>query len=166
MIHCQMVRDDQLDIMKEINMIPSIFVDHTYYWGDTHLKYLGEERRKRISPAKSAFDCCLVVNFHQDSPVIQADMLQTIWSAVNRITRNGQSIGKDKRVTVYEALKALTINAAYAYFEDDEKGSITHGKVADLVILDQNPLAIDPLNMRDINILETMKEAKTLYKTE
>ena len=166
MIHCQMVRDDQLDIMKEINMIPSIFVDHTYYWGDIHLKYLGEERGKRISPARSAFDRGLFVNFHQDSPVIQPDMLQTIWSAVNRITRNGQSIGKDERVTVYEALKALTINAAYAYYEEDEKGSITPGKVADLVILDQNPLAIDPLNMRDINILETIKEGKTLYKAE
>lgn len=166
MIHCQTVRNDQLDKMKELHMIPSIFVDHTYYWGDIHLKYLGKERGNRISPAKSAFDRGLVVNFHQDSPVIPPNMLQTIWSAVNRITRNGVSIGKEEGISVYDALKALTIHAAYVYSEEDEKGSIAPGKIADLVILDQNPLEIDPLKIRDINILETIKEGKTLYKAE
>src|SRR5699024_9590638 len=82
MIHCQTVRDDQLDKMVELDMIPSIFNAHTYYWGDVHLKNLGQERGSRVSPAKSAFDRGLVVNFHQDAPVVAPDMLHTIWCAV------------------------------------------------------------------------------------
>src|SRR5699024_4319133 len=89
MIHCQTVRNDQLDRMVVLDMLPSIFVAHTYYWGDVHLKNLGEERGRLISPAKSAFDRGLIVNFHQDSPVVKPLMLYTVWCAVNRITRNG-----------------------------------------------------------------------------
>jgi hypothetical protein len=164
MIHCQTVRNDQLDQMVELKMIPSIFVDHTYYWGDVHLKNLGEERGNRISPAKSAFDRGLVVNFHQDSPVVKPLMLHTVWAAVNRITRNGVAIGPEERVSVYDALKGVTINAAYAYFEEDIKGTIEEGKLADLVILDENPLEVDPADIKDIQVLETIKEGVTLYK--
>lgn len=166
MIHCQTVRNDQLDKMKEIDMIPSIFVDHTYYWGDIHLKNLGKERGNRISPTKSAFDRGLVVNLHQDSPVVKPNMLQTIWSAVNRITRNGVQIGKEECISVYDALKAVTINAAYAYFEEDTKGSITPGKVADFVLLTENPLKVNPITIKDIEVVETIKEGKSLYKKE
>src|SRR5699024_11836687 len=134
MIHCQTVRNDQLDRMAELDMLPSIFVAHTYYWGDVHLKNLGEERGRRISPAKSAFDRGLIVNFHQDSPVVKPLMLYTVWCAVNRITRNGVLIGPKERVSVYEALKAVTINAAYAYFEEDIKGTLEEGKLENLVI--------------------------------
>jgi len=164
MIHCQTVRDDQLDTMVELNMIPSIFVAHTYYWGDVHLKNLGEERGRRISPAKSAFERGLVVNFHQDSPVVKPLMLHTVWAAVNRETRKGVTIGPEQRIDVYNALKAVTINAAYAYFEEDIKGTIEAGKLADLVILDKNPLAVDPYDIKDIQVIETIKEGETLYK--
>lgn len=164
MIHCQTVRDDQLDVMKEIQMIPSIFVDHTYYWGDIHLRNLGEARGRRISPARSAIDRGLPVNLHQDSPVIRPDMLQTIWSAVNRQTRGGVMIGPEQRISVKEALQAVTIHAAYQYGEEDTKGSIKEGKWADLVILDRNPLEIDPIELRDIQVEETIKEGETLYK--
>jgi len=164
MIHCQTVRDDQLDTMVELDMIPSIFVSHTYYWGDVHLKNLGEKRGRRISPAKSAFDRDLVVNFHQDSPVVKPLMLHTVWAAVNRETRNGVSIGPEQRIGVYDALKAVTINAAYAYFEEDIKGTIEEGKLADLVVLDENPLAVDPYHIKDIQVMETLKEGETLYK--
>lgn len=166
MIHCQTVRNDQLDRMAEINMLPSIFVAHTYYWGDVHLKNLGEERGRRISPAKSAFDRGLIVNFHQDSPVVKPLMLHTVWCAVNRITRNGVLIGPEERVSVYDALKAVTINAAYAYFEEDIKGTLEKGKLADLVILDENPLKVDPYAIKDIQVLETIKEGVTLYEKE
>src|SRR5699024_1834940 len=130
MIHCQTARNDQLDKMADLEMIPSIFNEHTYYWGDVHLKNLGDKRGRRISPARSAFDRNLVVNFHQDAPVVAPDMLHTIWSGVNRITRKGVEIGPEERVSVYEALKAVTINAAYAYFEEDSKGSLEAGKLA------------------------------------
>lgn len=166
MIHCQTVRYDQLDKMKELSMIPSIFIAHTYYWGDVHLKNLGHERGSRISPAKSAFDRGLVANFHQDAPVVKPDMLHTIWCAVNRITRKGVHIGPEERVSIYDALKAVTINAAYAYFEEDRKGSIKQGKLADFVILDQNPLKVDTMKIKDLQVLETIKEGKRIYCKE
>lgn len=165
MIHCQTVRNDQLDKMKEIGMIPSIFVDHTYYWGDVHLKNLGETRGNRISPAKSAFDRGLIVNFHQDAPVVKPNMLHTIWCAVNRITRNGVQIGKDECVSVYDALQAVTINAAYAYFEENSKGSIKVGKIADFVILNDNPLKVNKMNLKDIQVVETLKEGISIFKS-
>lgn len=164
MIHCQTVRNDQLDQMVELDMIPSIFVSHTYYWGDVHLKNLGDDRGRRISPAKSAFDRGLMVNFHQDSPVVKPLMLHTVWCAVNRITRNGVSIGQEETIGVYDALKAVTINAAYAYFEEDIKGTVEEEKLADLVILDRNPLEVDPYEIKDIKVIETIKEGVTLYK--
>jgi len=164
MIHCQTVRKDQLLRMKNIGMIPSMFVDHVYYWGDIHLKNLGEERAEAISPAKSAFEQGLCVNFHQDSPVVPPDMLHTVWCAVNRVTREGKILGEEERVDVFEALKAVTINGAYAYFEEDKKGSITEGKLADLVILDRNPLKTPVSELKDIKVTETLKEGETVYR--
>ncbi|WP_152657579.1 amidohydrolase [Oceanobacillus sp. CFH 90083] len=166
MIHCQTVRNDQLDKMAELSMIPSIFIAHTYYWGDVHLKNLGEERGRRISPARSAYDRGLCVNFHQDPPIVKPDMLHTIWCAANRQTRNGIRIGPEECVSVYEALKAVTINAAYQYFEEDHKGSLEEGKAADLVILDRNPLKVDKMDIRDIQVLETIKDGETIYHVE
>ena len=163
MIHCQTVRKDQLLRMKTIGMIPSMFVDHVYYWGDIHLRNLGEERAEAISPAKSAFEQGLCVNFHQDSPVVPPDMLHTVWCAVNRLTREGKILGEEERVNVCEALKAVTINGAYAYFEEDKKGSITEGKLADLVILDRNPLKTPVSELKDIKVTETLKEGETVY---
>nr|WP_077601550.1 amidohydrolase family protein [Oceanobacillus sojae] len=139
---------------------------HTYYWGDVHLKNLGEERGRRISPARSAYDRRLCVNFHQDAPIVKPDMLHTIWCAVNRQTRNGVDIGPEECVSVYEALKAVTINAAYQYFEEDYKGSLEEGKLADLVILDKNPLKVDKMDIKDIQVLETLKDGETIFHLE
>ncbi len=164
MIHCQTVRDDQLDEMKKIGMLPSIFVAHTYYWGDVHLKNLGLDRGNRISPVKSALERGLKYNFHQDSPVLKPDMMQTVWCAVNRITRKGAEIGKEQSISVFDALKGITTYAAYAYHEEDKKGTIEVGKLADLVILDKNPLKADPRELMDIVVEETIKEGKTLYR--
>lgn len=109
MIHCQTVRDDQLERMADLGMIPSIFVAHTYYWGDIHLKNLGPIRGAHISPVKAALDRGLIYNFHQDTPVLEPDMLRTVWCAVNRRTRSGKMIGPDQCIGVYEALKGITI---------------------------------------------------------
>lgn len=164
MIHCQTVRDDQLDRMAELKMIPSIFVGHTYYWGDIHLKNLGAVRGAHISPVKAAMERGLVYNFHQDAPVTKPDMLHSVWCAVNRITRKGQPIGQEQCIDVYDALKAVTINAAYEYFEEERKGSLEEGKLADMVILEANPLKVDKLKIKDIKVLKTIKEGKTLYQ--
>ena len=91
-------------------------------------------------------------------------MLETIWCAVNRITKKGVLLGEDERVSVMDALEAVTKNAAYQYFEEDIKGTIKEGKLADLVILDKNILKVDPMDIRDIKVVETIKEGNTIYK--
>lgn len=165
MIHSQIVREDQVADMKKINMIPSYFVAHTYFWGDVHIKNLGKERAFKISPVKTTVNLGeITYTLHQDTPVILPDMVFTIWCAVNRITKSGVIIGPDERVTTIEALKAVTINAAYQYFEENIKGSIKEGKLADLIILDKNPLKVDKMDIKDIKVIETIKEGKVLYK--
>lgn len=163
MIHCQTARDDQFDIMAEINMIASIFVGHVFYWGDIHVANMGEERGSRVSPVASAVRRGLCVNFHQDTPVTPPKMFHSVWTAVNRKTRSGRVIAPEQRIGVYEALKAVTINAAYEYFEEDKKGSLREGKCADMIICDKNPLKVDADEIRNIEVLETIKDGVTLY---
>ena len=167
MIHAQTVRDDQLDRMKEINMIPSFFQFYTFFWGDWHINsVLGKERAYRISPVRSAIERNIPYTFHQDTPVLPPDMIFTLWTAVNRKTRTGEVIGPDQRVSIMEAIRAITINAAYQYFEEDSKGSITPGKRADLVILDKNPLKVNVDEIKNIKVLETIKDGRTIYSTQ
>ncbi len=164
MIHCQTARADQLDEMVKLHMIPSVFVGHVNYWGDVHYKNLGPERGSKISPCRWAFDRDLAVNFHQDTPVTRPDMLHSVWTVVNRITRNGVLLGGDQRCGVYDALKAATVNSAYAYFEEDRKGSISRGKLADLVILDRDPVKVPAMEIKDIQVLQTIKEGKVVFE--
>lgn len=164
MIHAQTIREDQIRRMKKYNMIPSFFVDHIYYWGDIHLINLGS-RAYKISPIKMAIKNDLIYTIHEDTPVLNPNIFESILIGVNRTTKNGVTLGSEERITILEGLKAVTINAAYSYFEEDTKGSIKEGKFADLVILDKNPLKIcNPEDLKEIKILETIKEGKTLYK--
>ncbi|WP_020005052.1 amidohydrolase [Brachyspira innocens] len=163
LVHSQIIREEQYTSMSNLNIIPSIFVAHVYYWGDVHLANLGMERASQISASKTALNNNLGFTYHQDTPVIKPNMLETIWCAVNRVTRDGVLLGENQKVTHYEALKAITINAAYQNKEEDIKGTIEEGKFADLVILSDNPLTCDPMKIKDIEVLETIKEGKTLY---
>lgn len=164
-IHAQTIRDDQLDKMKELKMIASFFLDHIYYWGDYHYEsVLGKNRAEHISPAKSAVDRKITFTLHQDTPVVLPNTMLAIHNAVNRRTKSGRILGLDQRISVLDALKALTLNAAYQYFEEDKKGSIKEGKYADFVILEENPLEVDHDKLKDINVLETIKDGKTIYK--
>jgi len=165
MIHAQTVREDQLDRMEKLGMIPSFFELHTYFWGDWHLdSVLGEERGNNISPTASALKRKMVYTVHCDTPVLPPDTAFMLYSAVNRLTRSGRTIGAHHKLSVMEALKAQTIYGAYQYNEEDIKGSITVGKNADLVILDKNPLTLDPLKLRELKVLETIKNGKTVFK--
>jgi len=92
------------------------------------------------------------------------DQLFLLWSAVNRLSRNGKVIGPDQRISPYQGLLSLTIYGAYEYFEENTKGSIKEGKMADLVILDNNPVKVDPLTIKDIKVIETYKEGKSIFK--
>ncbi|MDO5728648.1 MAG: amidohydrolase [Actinomycetaceae bacterium] len=164
MIHCQTARRDQLERMVKLRMIPSIFAGHVYYWGDVHLKNFGEERGLRVSPVGDALDLGLPFNLHTDTPIIPCDMLFTVWCAVNRVTRDGVQLAEDQKISVFEALRGITINAAYQYFEEDRKGTVETGKLADFVILDRNPLTVDPIEIKDIRVLATIKEGKTVWE--
>jgi predicted amidohydrolase YtcJ len=164
MIHAQTVREDQLDEMAKLGIIPSFFSMHTYYWGDWHRdETLGRERAYRISPAVSALKRNMVWTSHHDAPVALPDSIRILSSCVTRKSRSGDVIGPDQRVSMAEALKALTINAAWQYGEESRKGSIEVGKRADLVILSANPLKIDPERIMDLKIIETIKDGKTVY---
>lgn len=165
MIHAQFLRANQLPRMRKLGMIASFFVAHTYYWGDTHLKNFGE-RGRRISPAKSAGREGVTYTFHQDSPVLAPDMLATLWCACNRITANGVLLDREECLTPMEALRGVTVNAAYQYFEEDKKGSIAPGKFADFVLLDKNPLTVPKEELRDIRVLETIKKGETVFRRE
>lgn len=166
MIHAQLVRPDQLKRMGELCMIASFFVAHTYYWGDVHLKNFGEARATMISPVRAAIENGVVYTFHQDTPVIQPNMLETVWCTVNRVSKGGYVMGEGQRVTPLEALRAVTVNAAYQYFEEHEKGSIHPGKRADFVVLDRDPLRVDPMEIKNLRVLATIKDGRALYEVK
>lgn len=165
MIHCQTVRTDQIERMKEIGMLASVFCDHIWYWGDWHYEsVLGPERANRISPLREIADAGINYTLHQDPPVCKPNMLFSVHNAVNRTTKGGRVLGEDQKLSVWEALKGITINSAYQCFEEDRKGTLEIGKVADLVILDQNPLGVDASLIKDIKVLETIKAGKCIYR--
>ena len=155
-IHAQLISKEDLLKAKEIGAIPSFFVAHVYYWGDVHLKNFGINRASRISPVKEAVDNNIIFTLHQDSPIIKPNMLETIWCAVKRQTKSGKILGEDERISVHDALKGVTINAAYSYFEETKKGSIEEGKKAQLVVLDKNPLEVPVDEIPNIEIIETI----------
>lgn len=164
-IHAQLITPELLDKAKELGFIPSFFVAHVLHWGETHIKNFGLSRASQISPANSALKRGMIFTFHQDSPVIPPDMLETVAAAVNRKTDCGRVLGEDEKIPVYEALKAVTINAAYQYFEENEKGSIETGKNADFVILNQNPLKADKEDISKIRVFATVKGGKVIYES-
>lgn len=163
MVHSQTLRPDQLPQLKETGVMPSYFVAHVYHWGDVHLVNFGKQRAENISCTASALENDIIFTFHQDTPVILPDMLETVWAAVNRLTKDGIVLGEHQCISVFEALKAVTINAAYQYFEEDKKGTLEAGKLADLVILSEDPLKCEPIKIRDIQVMETIKEGQSIY---
>lgn len=168
-IHAQLIDKEELKEAKNVGLIPSFFVAHVYYWGDTHIKNFGIERASKISPLRSAIEEKLIYTIHQDSPIIEPNMLESVWCAVKRETKNKVILGKDEAITIYEALKGITINAAYEYFEENIKGSIEENKNADFVILDKNPLEVKESNIDEllkIKILATIKNGVTLYNNK
>lgn len=166
-IHCQTVREDQLKRMKETGMVASFFLDHVFYWGDYHYEsVLGPERAERISPLRSALNQGIRFTIHQDSPVVLPDILFSVHNAVNRRTLNGRVLGVDQRISVEEALKAVTINGAYQIFEEKRKGSITPGKMADFVVLDKNPMETALDQLKEIKIVRTIKAGNVIYEND
>lgn len=164
-IHAQTMREDQLDKAKSLELIPSFFSLHTYYWGDWHREEtLGVERANRISPTGSALRKGILFTEHHDAPVIPPRSMMTLDTTVNRVTRSGKILGAEQRVSPYIALKSLTDWAAYQYFEENSKGTLSKGKLADFVILSDNPLTIPSNKIKDVQILATYKEGQQIYQ--
>ncbi len=103
---------------------------------------------------------------HNDAPIVPPDVMRLLWVTVNRKTRSGFVLGPDQRATPMQALHAVTLGAAYQYFEEDTKGSITAGKQADLVILGENPLTVDPDTIKDIPVIETFAKGRSIYRID
>ena len=163
-IHSQFMRPDQLDSYAELGFSPSFFTVHAFFWGTTHVKNLGKERAYFLSPMASAIRKGLHCSNHNDFSVTPVEPMRMVWSAVARQSREGEIIGPDERIDRWQALKAITIEAAWQIREEHEKGTIEAGKLADLVILDANPLAVDVGRIVDIRVIETFKEGKTVYR--
>ena len=166
MIHAQTVREDQLDQMKELKIIPSYFSTHTFFWGDWHRdSVFGKDRAMRISPTKSTLNRNMPFTVHNDAPVVPPDMIRLLWSTTNRKTRSGKVLGEEQKISTYSALEAMTINAAYQHFEDDIKGSIEVGKLADLVVLSEDPLSIDTKNLLEVNVVATFSRGVEVFNS-
>ena len=165
MVHCQALRYDQLDRVKALNVVPTFFNDHVRFWGDLHHdQVFGPERAQNISPIGWALEKGIKFTIHQDPPVKLPNQILGIHNAVNRKTESGRVLGEHQRISVMEAIKAVTINGAYQYFEEDRKGYIEVGNLADLVIVDKNPLYINVEELETIKVLETIKEGNTIFK--
>jgi predicted amidohydrolase YtcJ len=163
LIHAQFTRKDQLGKFVQYKVTPSFYTLHTYYFADAHIANRGSAQAMYISPMRDAMDTGLRPTNHTDFVVAPLDQMFMLWSAVNRISRSGTVIGADQRVTAMEGLKAMTLNVANQYGEQDSKGSLEAGKKADLVILDRNPLDVDAMAIKDVKVVETIKEGRSIY---
>ena len=163
-VHSQFMRPGQLDFDVELGFSPSFFTVHTFFWGDVHLENLGEQRAFFMSPMKSALAKNLTCSNHNDFSVTPAEPMRMVQTAVGRVSRNGVVIGPGERVDVWQALKALTIGPAWQIREENAKGTIAEGKLADLVILDADPMKVPVEKLTDIKVVETFKEGGSVFK--
>jgi len=165
MIHGQTLRADQVDPVRELGIFPSLFPMHTFYWGDFHRdSVLGPERAENISPTGWLMSRGMMFTSHHDAPVARPDSMRVLSATVTRRSRTGDIIGPSHRVPVATALKAMTIWAAHQHFEEASKGSIEVGKLADFVVLSDNPMSVDPETLAALKVVETIKEGASIYR--
>ena len=162
-IHGQLLRDDQLARMTRLGVTVSFFSAHIHFWGDRHHRtFLGPDRAERISPAASAEGAGIRYTIHNDASVTPTRPLHLAHCAVNRQTASGRVLGEREKISIYSALKAQTIEAAWQVFQEHERGSISKGKLADFVILAQNPMA-NPKQIQNNKVLSTIRRGRTVY---
>ena len=165
MIHGQTLRADQVDPVRELGIFPSLFPMHTFYWGDFHRdSVLGPERAENISPTGWLMSRGMMFTSHHDAPVARPDSMRVLSATVTRRSRTGDIIGPRHRVPVATALKAMTIWAAHQHFEEATKGSIEVGKLADFVVLSDNPMSVNPEALATLKVVETIKEGASIYR--
>ncbi len=162
-IHSQMQHPEDLPKYVQIGLTPSYFTMHTFFWGDVHRKNLGEKRAAFISPMVSAMDLGLKATNHTDFNVTPLDPFLMLWTAMARTTRSGYVLGPDQRIDAYRGLMAMTIYPAWEYREETRRGSIAPGKLADFVIITADPVKTPVDKIREIKVVETIKEGKTIF---
>jgi len=166
LIHGQFLREDQVDAIKRLGIMPSLFPMHTFYWGDWHREHtVGPELADNISPTGWCLKRGIMFSSHHDAPVAFPDSMRILDATVTRRSRSGDVIGPAQRVDVITALKAMTIWPAWQKHEESTKGSIEVGKLADFVILSGDPTAVDPETLDQLEVVETIKEGVTVYES-
>ncbi len=161
MQHAQMLREDQFKRIKTLGMCVNFFSNHIYYWGDQHYgKTMGPERANRMNACGSAVRHGIPFAFHSDCGITPINPLFTGWCAVNRVTASGRVLGEHEKISVAEALHAMTVGAAYTMKLDHLIGSIECGKLADFTILEENPLTVEPMHLKDIQVWGTVLGGK------
>lgn len=167
LIHGQFLREDQVDDLKRLGIFPSLFPMHTFYWGDWHRDHtVGPVNADNISPTGWLMKRDMMFGSHHDAPVAFPDSMRILDATVTRRTRSGDILGPEHRVDVITGLKALTIWPAWQHFEEDRKGSIEVGKIADFVVLSEDPTAIDPETLDTIKIIATIKDDEVIYERD
>ena len=164
-LHSQFLRPaDHVSQYKRFGVVPSFCSNRIYQSGDDYMQTVGGKRVNGISPIKSAY--YVKASNHTDYPETALSPMMMLWTSVNRLTASGKVLEEWQRLDVNTALSTITIDAAWQFHEDGEKGSIAVGKVADFVILDESPLTADPVMLKDIQIMETIKGDKTVYRMD
>ncbi len=125
---------------------------------------IGDSHGNKISPTRTALDKGLKLTIHTDAPVALPNLMRMVGISVERKSRSGDLIGPEESLTPFEAIQAITIWSAYQHFEDDRKGTLEAGKLADMVILDKDPFKVAEEEIKEIRVLETIKEGVSVYK--
>ena len=155
--HAQLSTQAQLRKMARLGLCANFFANHLWYWGDQHHDItVGPERAHGLEPCASALREGVSFSIHSDAGVTPLGSLHTMWCAVNRLTPSGRVLGETEKISAYEALKAVTISAAFQMHLDHEIGSLEPGKRADFAILEEDPLSVDPMHIRDIKVAGTV----------
>ena len=165
-IHSQFQRPDQLAAYQRIGVGPAYFSNHTFYFADTHRSNFPREVVDFISPFQAALKAGLRPSNHSDAPVTPLDPMAQLWSSMTRLSQTGVVSGPEQRLSAWEGLQMLTTGPAWQIFEENRKGRIKAGLLADFVVLDKNPLTTPVDQIRNIKLLETVKEGESIWRRQ
>jgi predicted amidohydrolase YtcJ len=164
--HGQMIDAPMFGRMAALGLCANLFANHLWYWGDQHYEMtMGPDRANRLDACGSALAAGVALAIHSDAPVTPLGPLFTAWCAVNRLTPKGRVLGAAEKISVPQALRAITLGAAWTLKLDHEVGSIECGKRADFAVLEDDPLTVDPMALKDVRVWGTMLSGRVFEAT-